>query len=149
MIPLVAHHSDAIRALCRTYGVARLERFGLATTDAFDPATTDIDIDMGAERLLRAGGVRGLAAGGGGGSHALGRSHASACRPPIVSPPLGAAPGTSKAPVLGIRARNRGLVKGLNFTPIAPLVRHVPARSQRRGCADKGRDRPWLFLGRF
>lgn len=43
MTPLVAQHLEAIRALCREYGVARLEIFGSATTDAFDPATSDVD----------------------------------------------------------------------------------------------------------
>lgn len=43
MIPLVAQHVEAIRALCREYGVARLEVFGSATTGAFDPATSDVD----------------------------------------------------------------------------------------------------------
>ena len=34
---------DAIRALCRRYGVARLELFGSAATNAFDPDRSDVD----------------------------------------------------------------------------------------------------------
>lgn len=37
MIPIIADHLPEIRALCREYGVARLELFGSAATDAFDP----------------------------------------------------------------------------------------------------------------
>ena len=43
MTPLVAQHLDAIRALCREFGVARLELFGSAATDAFDPDRSDVD----------------------------------------------------------------------------------------------------------
>ena len=43
MTPLIANHLDAIRALCREYGVARLEVFGSAATDAFDPDRSDVD----------------------------------------------------------------------------------------------------------
>jgi predicted nucleotidyltransferase len=41
--PVIQPHLDAIRALCREYGVARLEVFGSVQTDQFDPATSDID----------------------------------------------------------------------------------------------------------
>jgi len=41
--PLVEQHLDAIRALCREFGVARLELFGSAATDTFDPARSDVD----------------------------------------------------------------------------------------------------------
>lgn len=41
--PLVEAHLDAIRALCRRFGVARLELFGSAATDAFDPDRSDVD----------------------------------------------------------------------------------------------------------
>jgi predicted nucleotidyltransferase len=41
--PVLAPHLDAIRALCREYGVARLEVFGSVCTDRFDPETSDID----------------------------------------------------------------------------------------------------------
>lgn len=34
---------EAIRGLCREYGVPRLELFGSAATDAFDPDRSDID----------------------------------------------------------------------------------------------------------
>jgi predicted nucleotidyltransferase len=40
-----------VSALCRRYGVRKLELFGSATTGAFDPQTSDLDflIDMGDE----------------------------------------------------------------------------------------------------
>jgi predicted nucleotidyltransferase len=41
--PVIQPHLDAIRALCREYGVARLEVFGSVQTDKFDPATSDVD----------------------------------------------------------------------------------------------------------
>ncbi len=43
MNPHIAHHREAILALCREYGVARLELFGSASTDAFDPERSDVD----------------------------------------------------------------------------------------------------------
>ena len=43
MHPLIDDHLDAIRALCREYGVRRLEVFGSAATDDFDPERSDID----------------------------------------------------------------------------------------------------------
>src|SRR5262245_4612089 len=43
MIEIVANYRDAIRALCREYGVRRLDLFGSAATGAFDPATSDLD----------------------------------------------------------------------------------------------------------
>ncbi|MDP9355117.1 MAG: nucleotidyltransferase domain-containing protein [Chloroflexota bacterium] len=43
MNPLIESNLDAIRALCREYGVAQLEIFGSATTDRFDPDRSDID----------------------------------------------------------------------------------------------------------
>ncbi len=43
MHPEVARHIPEIRALCREFGVARLEVFGSAVTDAFDPARSDVD----------------------------------------------------------------------------------------------------------
>ena len=43
MHPEVARHIPEIRALCREFGVARLEVFGSAVTDAFDPARSDAD----------------------------------------------------------------------------------------------------------
>ncbi|MFT4041048.1 MAG: nucleotidyltransferase domain-containing protein [Thermomicrobiales bacterium] len=41
---IIAPHLDAIRALCREYGVVRLEVFGSALTPKFDPETSDIDL---------------------------------------------------------------------------------------------------------
>ncbi len=43
MNPLIEDNLDAIRALCREYGVVRLELFGSAATGAFDPHRSDID----------------------------------------------------------------------------------------------------------
>lgn len=41
---VVAEHLEAIRALCREYGVLRLEVFGSALGPRFDPETSDIDL---------------------------------------------------------------------------------------------------------
>jgi uncharacterized protein len=41
---LLDTHLAAISALCRRYGVRRLELFGSATTAAFDPQRSDIDL---------------------------------------------------------------------------------------------------------
>ena len=43
MNPLIDEHRSAILALCREYGVDRLEVFGSAATDAFEPGRSDID----------------------------------------------------------------------------------------------------------
>jgi uncharacterized protein len=43
MHPLIKDNLEAIRALCREYGVVRLEVFGSVTTDAFDLASSDVD----------------------------------------------------------------------------------------------------------
>lgn len=43
MIDVVEQHLPAIRALCREYGVEKLELFGSAATDAFDSGRSDID----------------------------------------------------------------------------------------------------------
>ena len=43
MNPLVANESAAIGALCRRYGVVRLDLFGSATTGAFDHSRSDLD----------------------------------------------------------------------------------------------------------
>jgi predicted nucleotidyltransferase len=43
MIALVNDNLDAIAALCREYGVLRLELFGSAATGEFDPEHSDID----------------------------------------------------------------------------------------------------------
>ena len=43
MIDLVTQHLDEIAALCRHYGVRRLDLFGSAATGVFDPATSDLD----------------------------------------------------------------------------------------------------------
>lgn len=43
MIDLVAEHLQDIGALCRRYGVLRLDLFGSAATGEFDPETSDLD----------------------------------------------------------------------------------------------------------
>ena len=43
MNPLIAQHREAIRALARQYGVARLEVFGSVCTPEFDPEQSDVD----------------------------------------------------------------------------------------------------------
>lgn len=43
MAPLIEQHLEAIRALARAYGVARLEVFGSACTPDFEPDRSDID----------------------------------------------------------------------------------------------------------
>lgn len=43
MIPLVEQHREAIVALCRRYGVRKLELFGSAASGKFDPASSDVD----------------------------------------------------------------------------------------------------------
>jgi predicted nucleotidyltransferase len=49
MISLITDNLDAIRALCRQYGIRRLDLFGSAATGAFDPDTSDLDfvVDLG------------------------------------------------------------------------------------------------------
>ena len=42
----VDRYRDQIAALCRRFGVRRLDLFGSATTDAFDPARSDLDFLM-------------------------------------------------------------------------------------------------------
>jgi uncharacterized protein len=41
--PPLAEHLEAIRALCREFGVKRLEVFGSVCTDDFDPDESDVD----------------------------------------------------------------------------------------------------------
>jgi predicted nucleotidyltransferase len=41
--PIIEEHREGIIALCREFGVAKLEVFGSAATGAFDPASSDID----------------------------------------------------------------------------------------------------------
>ena len=43
MIALIQQNLEAIEALCREYGVLRLEVFGSAATGAFNPDSSDID----------------------------------------------------------------------------------------------------------
>lgn len=41
--PVIAENLEAIRALCREFGVVRLEVFGSVCTPDFDPDRSDID----------------------------------------------------------------------------------------------------------
>jgi predicted nucleotidyltransferase len=43
MIGLIEEHRDQIQALCRQYGVLRLDLFGSAATGTFDAETSDLD----------------------------------------------------------------------------------------------------------
>ena len=43
MIESVAQQRDAIRGLCRRFGVRRLDLFGSAARGEFDPETSDLD----------------------------------------------------------------------------------------------------------
>jgi predicted nucleotidyltransferase len=44
--PLISCHSPRIAALCRQYGVQRLELFGSLLRDAFNEATSDVDFTV-------------------------------------------------------------------------------------------------------
>lgn len=43
MHPSIEQHLEEIAALCRRYGVKRLELFGSAASNRFDPASSDFD----------------------------------------------------------------------------------------------------------
>lgn len=43
MHPIIEEHREAIRALCREFGVAKLEVFGSVVTGEFDPERSDVD----------------------------------------------------------------------------------------------------------
>ena len=43
MIAVIAQHEEALAALCRRFGVRRLDLFGSAVQGRFDPATSDLD----------------------------------------------------------------------------------------------------------
>lgn len=40
---IIEQKKDEIAALCRKYGVRRLDVFGSGVTDGFDPSTSDLD----------------------------------------------------------------------------------------------------------
>jgi uncharacterized protein len=44
MAPVIEQHRQQIEALCRKYGVERLEVFGSAIGPDFDPGRSDIDL---------------------------------------------------------------------------------------------------------
>ena len=44
MRDVVSQHLENIRALCREYGVVRLDIFGSVTREDFDPQRSDIDL---------------------------------------------------------------------------------------------------------
>lgn len=50
MVSLTQEQLDAMRDLCRRYGVARLDLFGSAATEAFNPDGSDIDLLVEFER---------------------------------------------------------------------------------------------------
>jgi uncharacterized protein len=58
---LITDNREAIVALCKQFGIRKLEVFGSAATGAFDPETSDVDllVDLGgyeqgvAKRYLR------------------------------------------------------------------------------------------------
>jgi predicted nucleotidyltransferase len=43
MLPLIEEHQGELFALCREFGIERLEIFGSASTGAFDPDRSDLD----------------------------------------------------------------------------------------------------------
>src|ERR1700759_3651013 len=43
MLPLIEQHRSQIEALCRKYGVKRLEVFGSAASGEFNPEHSDVD----------------------------------------------------------------------------------------------------------
>lgn len=43
MPDIIEAHKDELTALCREFGVARLELFGSATTPEWDPTRSDLD----------------------------------------------------------------------------------------------------------
>jgi predicted nucleotidyltransferase len=43
MIAVIAQHEEALAALCRRFGVRRLDLVGSAAQGRFDPATSDLD----------------------------------------------------------------------------------------------------------
>ncbi len=49
MIDIVKDKQAELEALCRQYGIVKLDIFGSAMTDAFDPERSDIDfiVDLG------------------------------------------------------------------------------------------------------
>ncbi len=55
MNALITKHQSGIDALCKQYGVRRLELFGSATGERFDPAKSDFDFLVEFESLDRPG----------------------------------------------------------------------------------------------
>ena len=49
MISLISDNTDAIAALCRKFGIRKLDLFGSAATGTFDPTRSDLDfiVDLG------------------------------------------------------------------------------------------------------
>lgn len=43
MIALITDNQPALAALCREFGIRKLEVFGSAVTDAFEPDRSDVD----------------------------------------------------------------------------------------------------------
>ena len=55
MAPVIEQHLPQIEALCRKYGVERLEAFGSAIGPNFDPGRSDIDLLVLFRRPTRGG----------------------------------------------------------------------------------------------
>lgn len=49
MIAVISDNLEAIRVLCRKYGIRRLDVFGSAAAGSFNPETSDLDfiVDLG------------------------------------------------------------------------------------------------------
>jgi len=58
MSPLITRHRTAIDALCRQYGVRRLDVFGSALRDEFDDATSDVDLVVEFDRGAAGAGLQ-------------------------------------------------------------------------------------------
>ncbi len=55
MIPEIALRREEVRALCRRFGVRRLDLFGSAARDDFDPERSDLDFLVEFEPEARPG----------------------------------------------------------------------------------------------
>jgi len=58
MHPLIERHREEIEALCRRYGVRRLDVFGSLVRDDFDAATSDVDIVVDFQQAAPGDGLR-------------------------------------------------------------------------------------------
>ena len=58
MHPMIENHRDAIAALCRRYGVRRLELFGSALREDFDTDKSDVDVIVEFDQETSGSGLR-------------------------------------------------------------------------------------------